>query len=184
MHHHAALSAGTARAPARLGMCASDGARPTCLCKPAHGRERQLVGAGDRKRAHAHLAWGWCALVTLVSAGIWAMPQQLALDSGTSSVGEGLRGPVIFCGFFAIFQRSIALPMAPRLLGLATLAVGHIARTPSFSGLGRLRTAVLIIAALLVGELLGLPFELGRRTAFDREAVGEVLILLPRILGS
>jgi hypothetical protein len=68
----------------------------------------------------------------------------------------------------ALFQRFIALPTAPRFLALGVLS-SFI--TSTLSELAPLREGRLIVAALVIGELLGHPFELRRRVAFAREAV-------------
>ena len=73
------------------------------------------------------------------------------------------------CLFFllwALFQRLIALPIAPRLLTLLAFGAGSASCVPRCSEIGQPNEALLFTAALLVGELLGHPIELHRRLAF------------------
>ena len=68
---------------------------------------------------------------------------------------------------FALLQHLALLPVKWRLLTLAAVVVRGIVWPPS-SELDRPGQTLLAIAALLLGELLGRPLELHRRTTFAR----------------
>jgi hypothetical protein len=70
----------------------------------------------------------------------------------------------------AIFQRLVAMPEKPRFLVLTTWGLANFAFDPAHSELGNLQEGLLVVGALLIGELLGHPFELRRRLTFAREA--------------
>ena len=79
--------------------------------------------------------------------------------------------PVALNLLSALFQRIIAIPTAPRLLVLAAIGVTHLTFAAPMSAFGQPHEGLLVVGAMVAGELLGHPFELWRRAAFAREAI-------------
>jgi len=133
-----------------------------------------LHRAPDQTRAHAQFAWGWCAAWTVTWAGIAVAQHLFVVVSGLSSHVFAAFGALY--ALIALFQRFIALPMAPRLLTSLFIVNAHSSWTPPMSEFGQPHEGLLVIAALLVGELLGHPFEHRRRLVYMRVHEHKVLL--------
>ena len=125
-----------------------------------------LHRAGNRDAATC-FGWGWCALWSLSRLVLWLAQGHYALVGGMSA-REWVCGPVALTGLFALLQRFIGLSTAPRLLTLAATGLMNLT-TAHFTVLGRPHEGLLIVVAILAGDVLGRPFELRRRAAFARE---------------
>jgi hypothetical protein len=109
---------------------------------------------------------------------MWLAQRHYELVGGMSA-REWVCGPVALTGLFALLQRFIGLPTAPRLLTLAATGLMNLT-TAHFTVLGRPHEGLLIVVALLAGDALGRPFELRRRAAYAREmAAGRALDASP-----
>ena len=140
------------------------------MCVVAFCVRTWLSRAANQVLAASRFALSWCALWSLTRMGVWAAHRRYVLVSGVSASGW-LCGPVALNLLFALFQRFIALPTVPRFIVLAARVIPFFAFTTPWSELGQPVEGLLVAAAVLVGELLGHPFELQRRTAFAREAL-------------
>ena len=139
----------------------------TCVSLVLSGGRLWLRRRPDQEQAHQLFAWAWCYSWLLTTAGLttvhWILPGSAARLSANAFACVAL-----LHGVFAFAQRAIDLPAEPRLLPLVASSLAAAAWEP-ISELGQPREALLITAALLVGELLGHPFELRSRNTFARE---------------
>ena len=130
-----------------------------------------LQGDTNPVRAHRLFGWIWCATLTLFFIGLalWCAHRRPVFVSGLS---EGAWACCLAMTFlFAFSQRLIAIPAIPRRITLTSIALAHASYSPALSDFGQPLEALLVVAALLVGELLSHPIELFHRTAFAREAL-------------
>ena len=120
----------------------------------------------DQERARLLFAWAWCHTCVVASALFAIAHWRFGLMSGISA--QSFAYVAVLHASFAFAQRTIDLPAEQRLLPLVAGSLAAASWEP-ISTLGQPREALLCAGALLVGELLGHPFELHRRTAFARE---------------
>ena len=123
-----------------------------------------LRRAADKKRAHARFAAAWCAAWVLAWGGLAVAQRQLVHVSGLST--HAFLGVGALSALTALFQRCFALAAVPRLVTLAAFVGGVALWSPAFSELGQPHEALLVAAALVVGELIGHQLELHRRLAY------------------
>ena len=133
------------------------------------GGRAALHSAPDQVVARQLFARGWCAMVVLASAWLLvAQHQGHILVRGLLSASQFAFIASLHT-LLAVFQRISALPPGPRLLTLLTFALSHTLSEP-LSSLGQPHEAALVCSSLLIGELLGHPFELNRRVSFVHES--------------
>ena len=131
-----------------------------------------VQGVPDKKWARDYFALAW----SMSWCGLWSF---LALHGGGDAADHcGDWEDAIYLGVFsvllALFQRFIAFPLVPRLISLAGFAgaVQQAIRAAAPEG----HTMLAIAAAILVGELIGHPFELRQRLAFAQTRAHEQLL--------
>ena len=129
-----------------------------------------LRRVSDPELAASTFAWGWFMVWTLVWAGICYERRRIFLAGGTMSC-RALLGHAALGVVLGVFQRFMALPMAPRILVLAVGSALSMNFMPPVVGLDVSRAGLFIVAAQVLGDLGGHPVELRRRAAFAREVV-------------
>jgi hypothetical protein len=128
---------------------------------------RHVSQLADQARAQLIFSWCWTGFILLAYSATALVQRWTILVSGLST--REMVCIALLHVMFALFQRFIALPGALRLAVLAGCVAGRAAMWPPFSELGQPHETLLVAAALLIGELLGMPVELSSRAAFARE---------------
>jgi hypothetical protein len=121
----------------------------------------------DQASARIRFAWCWCVAWGLTSMSMAVAQRRFLLVSGLSFREVACLASLY--GLGALFQRLVSLlPATQRMLTVCGFVAGIASWSP-MSELGQPREALLMVAAVLIGELLAHPFELRRRVAFARE---------------
>lgn len=134
----------------------------------------------DQALARDGFAWGCCAVVALRAAIFAAYPRHVALPV-TSPRALALERAIVAAPWFGIslVQRVLSFPPLPRMVSYAIVVFSMFALvdargeaaagTPASRELTSSTEAALLVAPLLLGELLGHPFEIARRNAFAQQ---------------
>ena len=130
---------------------------------------RHVSRLADQARAQLIFSWCWTGFILLAYSATALVQRWTILVSGLST--REMVCIALLHVMFALFQRFIALPALPRFIVLTAIGAAHLAFATSHSELGHPVEGLLVAGALLLGELLGHPFELQRRVAFAREAL-------------